>query len=199
LDAPLLRLADVDTFVRRLSEVRPVAKCGLIKNAKLLLQTVQELTRTQERLCRLHGVYDGSVPEAAAPLAHLKLVNECSFAVDSIEGVGVAELLAAIETTCRDKQALPFMGEAVPQSWLQVSHVMQQAQDSVGDCVMPLEEAVSKVLAAVQSRPEAEVGLARRLDFQGVQNSLEFWSLLGRVFVHDGHFLRDPRLLVDLL
>jgi hypothetical protein len=43
------------------------------------------------------------------------------------------------------------------------------------------------------------VGLARRLDSKGVQSSLEFWSLLGRVFVHDGHFLRDPRLLVDLL
>jgi hypothetical protein len=42
-------------------------------------------------------------------------------------------------------------------------------------------------------------GLARRLDSKGVQSSLEFWSLLGRVFVHDGHFLRDPRLLVDLI
>jgi hypothetical protein len=37
------------------------------------------------------------------------------------------------------------------------------------------------------------------LDSKGVQSSLEFWSLLGRVFVHDGHFLRDPSLLVNLL
>jgi hypothetical protein len=103
LAAPQVRLADVNVFMKRLSEARPVAKRGLMQKAKLLLQTVQELTRTQERLCRLHGVYDGSVSEAAAPLAQLKLVNECSFAVDSIEGVGVAELLAAIETTCRDK------------------------------------------------------------------------------------------------
>jgi GTPase SAR1 family protein len=199
LAAPQLRLVDVDAFVRRLSEKQPVAKRGLIKKAKLLLQTVQELTQTQERLCRLHGVYDGSVPEAAAPLAHLKLVNERSFAVDSIEGVGVAELLAAIEATCRDTQALPFMGEAVPRSWVQVIRAMQQAQDSIGDCVMPLDEAVSKVRAAVQSRPEAEVDLALRMNSQGLQSSLDFWSLLGRVFVHDGHFLRDPRLLIDLL
>jgi len=199
LAAPRLHLPGVHAFIKRLSEVQPVPKRGLMQKAKLLLQTVQDLTRTQERLCRLHGVYDGSVPEAATPLVHLKLVNEHSFAVDSIEGVGVAELLAAIETTCRSKQMLPFMGEAVPRSWLQVNHAMQQAHDDIGDCVIPLEEAVSKVRAAVQSRPEAEVELARRLDSQGVQRSLEFWSLLGRVFVHDGHFLRDPRLLVDLL
>ena len=59
--------------------------------------------------------------------ARLKqLVQEQSFAVDSMEGDGVAQLLAAIEGTCRDKQALPFMGELVPRSWLQVSDVLQR-------------------------------------------------------------------------
>jgi GTPase SAR1 family protein len=199
LAAPRLLLADVEAFTKLLSEARPAAQRGLMQNAKLLLQTVQELTRTQERLCRLHGVYDGSAPKAHAPLAHLKLVNERSFAVDSIEGVGVAELLEAIEATCRDSQALPFMGEAVPQSWLQVADTLQQEQGSFGGGVISLREAVSKVQAAIQTRPEAKVYFARRLDSQGVQSILEFWSLLGRVFVHDGHFLRDPRLLIDLL
>jgi GTPase SAR1 family protein len=199
LAAPRLHLADVNKFMKKMSQVRPVLKRGLMQKAKLLLQTVQEMARTQERLCRLHGVYNGSVPQANAPLAHLKLVKERSFAVDSIEGVGVAELLEAIEATCRDSQALPFMGEPVPQSWLQVADALQQEQDGIGGGVMTLREAVSKVQVAIQSRPEAEVNLARRLDSQGVQSSLEFWSLLGRVFVHDGHFLRDPRLLIDLL
>ena len=192
LAAPRLLLADVEAFTKRLSEARPAAQRGLMQKAKLLLQTAQELTRTQERLCRLHGVYDGSAPAAHAPLAHLKLVKERSFAVDSIEGVGVAELLEAIEATCRDSQALPFMGEQVPQSWLQVADALRQEQDGIGGGVMTLREAVSKVQVAIQSRPEAEVNFARRLDSQGVQSSLEFWSLLGRVFVHDGHFLRDP-------
>ena len=56
-------------------------------------------------------------------------MNQQSFAVDSMEGDGVAELLVAIEGTCRDKQALPFMGELVPRSWLQVSDALQKHQD----------------------------------------------------------------------
>ena len=132
LAAPRLHLADVDAFMQQLRKARPVAKRGLIQKATLLLQTVQELTRTRERLCRLHGVYDGSVPQSNAPMTYLKLVNERSFAVDSIEGIGVAELLASIEVTCRDKKALPFMGEPVPQSWLQVSHALQQATVRIG-------------------------------------------------------------------
>ncbi len=199
LTVPLLNLADVDAFVKQLRQARPVAKRGLMQKAKLLLQTVTELTRTQERICRLHGVYDGSFPQASAPLAYLNLVNERSFAVDSVDGFGVLELLEVTEVTCRDTQALPFMGEAVPQSWLQVVHALHQAQDSIGDCVMPLPEALSKVHAALRSRPEAEVKLARCLDSKSLQCSLEFWSLLGKVFVHDGHFLRHPRLVIDLL
>jgi GTPase SAR1 family protein len=196
--SPQLHLATVDSFVKGLSEARPVKSRGLMQKAKLLLQTVQELTRTQARLCRLHGVHDGSVPQETAPPAHLRLVMERSFAVDSIEGFGVAELLASIEATCRDTQALPFMGEHVPQSWLQVSDAMHQAQGGIGNCVMSLEDAVNKMLALLQRR-DVEASLARHLDFENVKSSLVFWSLLGRVFIHDGHFLRDPRLLIDLL
>jgi GTPase SAR1 family protein len=219
LPAPQLQLANLHAFQQRLNELRPVPKRSLLQKAKLLLQTVQDVTRTQERLGRLHAVYDGSLPAANVPLAHLKLVNDRSFAVDSIEGVGVAELLVVIEATCRDAQVLPFMGERVPQSWLQVSDALQkqqkqrqqqqqqqppapahdQAGDCIGDCVISLEDAVSRVRALLQTRLEVEVGLARGLDRRGVQSSLEFWSRMGRVFVHDGHFLRHPRLVVDLL
>jgi hypothetical protein len=151
-------------------------------------------------------VHDGSIPDDATPAARLKLVNERSFAVDSVEGVGVAELLAAIEATCRDTQALPFMGELVPEAWLQVNDALQkqqqleeEVQDGIGDSVISVKEAVDKVRSLLQTELGAGFELARGLDSKGVQSSLEFWSLLGRVFVHDGHFLRDPRLLVNLL
>jgi hypothetical protein len=134
----------------------------------------------------------------------MKLVNERSIAVDSVEGVGVAELLVAIEATCRDTQALPFMGELVPEAWLQVNDALQkqqqqleeEVQDGIGDSVISVKEAVGKVRSLLQTELGAGFELGRGLDSKGVQSSLEFWSLLGRVFVHDGHFLRDPRLLV---
>jgi GTPase SAR1 family protein len=198
-------LAGFERFVQELKGAQPVAKRGVMQKAELLLKTAQDVWRNEARLCRLHGVHDGSVPDDAAPAARLKLVNERSFAVDSVEGVGVAELLAAIEATCRDTQALPFMGELVPQAWLQVNHALQkqqqqqEAHDGIGDCVISVGEAVGKVRSLLQAELGVDLGLARRLDSKGVQSSLEFWALLGRVFVHDGHFLRDPRLLVDLL
>ena len=134
-------------------------------------------------------------------------MNERSFAVDSVEGVCVAELLAAIEATCRDTQALPFMGELVPEAWLQVNDALQkqqqqleeEVQDGIGDSVISVKEAVGKVRSLLQTELGAGFELARGLDSKVVQSSLEFWSLLGRVFVHDGHFLRDPSLLVNLL
>ena len=202
-----LELAGVERFVQELKGAQPVAKRGVMQKAELLLKTAQDVWRNEARLCRLHGVHDGSVPDDAAPAARLKLVNERSFAVDSVEGVGVAELLAAIEATCRDTQALPFMGEPVPQAWLQVNDMLQkqqqqpekEVQDGIGDSVISVKEAVGKVRSLLQTELGAGFELGRGLDSQGVQSSLEFWSLLGRVFVHDGHFLRDPRLLVNLL
>jgi GTPase SAR1 family protein len=187
--AARLELAGVERLVQELKGAQPVAKRGLMQKAELLLKTVQDVSRNEARLCRLHGVHDGSVPDDAAPAARLKLVNERSFAVDSVEGVGVAELLAAIEATCRDTQALPFMGEPVPQSWLQVNDALQkqrqqqqEAHDGIGDCVISVGEAVDKVRSLLQAELGVDVGLARRLDSKGVRSSLEFWSLLGLGF-----------------
>jgi hypothetical protein len=69
-----------------------------------------------------------------------------------MEGDGVAQLLAAIESTCRDKQALPFMGEQVPVSWLQVKEALklERVREVVGDCVMSVGDAAVKVQAALQ-------------------------------------------------
>ncbi len=151
---------------------------------------MHDVSSNEARLCRLHGVHDGSLPTGTASVVRLK------FAVDSsIEGDGVAELLVAIEATCRNSQALPFMGERAPQSWLQVGDALQKqqhARDGIGNCVLPVAEAAMKVRCVLQTELGIEVGLARRLDEGCVRSSLEFWSLQGGLFVHDGHFLRDP-------
>jgi GTPase SAR1 family protein len=196
-----LQLADVQELEQRLNQVPHIYKRGVMQKVKLLSKTVREFNGTQQRLCRLHAVYDGAVPAANVPLAHLKLVYGHSFAVDSIEGVGVAEILNAIEATCRDKQLLPFIGELVPQIWLRVMNALEQkqAQDVIGNSVMSLADAVSKVRVLLQTQLDDEFGQEKQLEDQDLQCSLEFWSLLGRVFVHDGHFLREPRLIIDLL
>ena len=62
------------------------------------------------------------------------------------------ELLRVIEATCRDSRALPFMGEQVPVSWLQVKEALklEAVRHAVGDCVMSVGEAAVKVRAALQ-------------------------------------------------
>jgi hypothetical protein len=87
--------------------------------------------------------------------------------------------------------------EQVPQSWLQVGDALQKQQhacDGIGNCVLPAAEAATKVRSVLQAELGIDVGLARLLDEGGVKSSLEFWSLLGRVFIHDRHFLSDQRI-----
>jgi GTPase SAR1 family protein len=201
LAAPLQMLETVKAFVEQLDSLKPAPKRGLRLRARSLLDAMLESAKTRERLCRLHAVYDGSIPDAAVPVAHLKLVQDRSFAVDSITGLGIAELLLAIESTCRDRHALPFMGEQVPVSWMQINAALAQDEikDAIGDCVLSLDEAASKVCLVLDTQLDVDVQLARRLDNLGVRKCLEFWSLLGRVFVYHGHFLREPRLIIDLL
>jgi hypothetical protein len=94
------------------------------------------------------------------------------------------------------------MGERIPLSWVQASAAMQQEQVkcALGDAVLSLTDAAAKLSAALQLElPGVEVEAARGLDSRDLLDCLEFWSELGRVFVHDEHFLRDPRLVIELL
>ena len=201
LAVPMQELKNVKAFAKQLGALQPAPKRGMMLKVGLLLDVMLEAAKTKDRLCRLHGVYDGTLPDAALPVAQLSMVHNRSFAVDSITGVGVAELLAAVEMTCRDRHALPFMGEEVPLSWKQVSEALHQdgMKDIIGDCVLPCEEAAKKVCVALAASEDVDVKFARHLDGPGMQSCLRFWSLLGRVFVYDGHFLRDPCRLVDFL
>jgi hypothetical protein len=132
----------------------------------------------------------------------LKLVNERSFAVDSVEGVGVAELLRAIDATCRDKDALPFLGVLVPVSWLQVKQALRlkAVRKDVGDRVISVGDAAVKVQKALRrDNLGMDVDRARALRLADVQHCLKFWSLLGQVFVYNDHFLRDVTLIIELM
>jgi hypothetical protein len=208
--APALELAEIVQFWDELRDVRPKPKRSLLLQAQSLLEAFRVAAKTKRRLSRLYGLYDGSVPshddEEVAP-AHLKLVSSSqdsfkSFVVDSIEGVGVAELLRAIEATCRNPGALPFMGEQIPVSWLQVKAALQlqPVRTVLGDSVLPLTDAVAKLSSVLKTELSVDVEMARRLDGRALQCCIvNFWSPLGEVFVHDNHFLRDPRLIIDFL
>jgi GTPase SAR1 family protein len=190
-----------EQFVREVADLNPPASRSFRRKAQSLLEATQELAKSTLRLGRLHGVYDGSCPTASAAVARLKLVNERSYAVDSVDGVGVAELLRDIEATCRDKDALPFMGEPVPMSWLQVKEALkiEAVRKDVGDCVISVGDAAARVRNALQGQPGVDVDKARMLRDADIQRCLEFWSLLGRVFVYNGHFLRDVTFVIELM
>jgi GTPase SAR1 family protein len=197
-----LSLQACEQFSKDVAALRPPPSRSLRRKAQVLLQAMQELMKTTLRLGRLHGVHDGSSPAASAAVARLKLVNERSYAVDSVDGVGVAGLLRDIEATCRDRDALPFMGEQVPVSWLQVKDALkvEAVRTAVGDCVISVRNAAAKICnALLQSQLEVDVGRARALRDADVRRCLEFWSLLGQVFVYNGHFLRDVTFVIELM
>jgi hypothetical protein len=197
-----LSLQDCEQFTRDVAALGLIANRSLRRKAQALSEAMQELTKTKLRLGRLYGVYDGSYPAHSAAVARLKLVNERSFAVDSVEGVGVAELLRAIDATCRDRDALPFMGELVPVSWLQVKKALklEAVRKDVGDCLISVGDAAVKVQNALRRDGlGVDVDRARALQHADVQRCLEFWSLLGQVFVYDGHFLRDVTFVIELM
>jgi GTPase SAR1 family protein len=191
----------IETITKLAPSAHLKPKRSLLQNVQSLVNASKEITETLLRLGRLHAVYDGSEPASSAPVAYLKFVDRRSFAVDSVTGFGVAKLLSAIESTCRDRRALPFMGELVPSSWLQVKMALEQqcVSDQFGSGVLPIQEAISKLSILLKSNIGIQVDLARNLDHRDLQRCLEFGSLLGWVFLNDGHFLREPRLIIELM
>jgi hypothetical protein len=205
--APALEPAEIAQFCDKLRGMRPKSKRSLLLQAQSLLEAVNVAQKTKCRLSRMYGLYDGSVPSLSSQVAHLKLVSSSqdsfeSFVVDSIQGIGVAGLLRAIEATCRTPGALPFMGEQIPVSWLQVKAALQlqPVHVALGDSVLPLTDAVAVLSSVLKTELGVDVALARCLNSRALQKCIvNFWSPLGEVFVHDGHFLRDPRLIIDFL
>jgi GTPase SAR1 family protein len=193
---------DCEHFVKKLSAHKPKPKRSLLLGAQSLLNARQDLTKIRLRLGRLHAVYDGSVPSANAAIAHLELVTKKSFAIDSLESVGLEDLLQAIEQTCRNQDALPFMGELVPVSWMQLKEALahESVKECLGNCVISVEDAAAKVRGVLEQSP-LDVGFdkARLLKQQDVQIGLHYWSIVGRTFVHNGHFLRDPWFVIEMM
>ena len=65
-------------------------------------------------------------------------------------------------------------------------------QDGIGDSVVSVKEAVGKVRSLLQTELGAGFELGRGLDSQGVQSSLEFWSLLGGCLCTTGTSCATP-------
>ena len=209
---PLLQPADVELFCRALRDMRPKPSRSLLLHADALLKAVLLAKGTKHRLRRMHSMHGGSPSYADqdAPLtphqvAHLKLISSSqdgfkSFAVDSIVGIGVAHLLQAVAAACKNPGAARFTGERAPVAWLQAKAALQQqpVQVALGDSVLPLADAVLKLSSVLQTELGFDVGLARRLDHSALQCCIvNFLSPLGIVLVHNGFFLRDPRLITE--
>jgi hypothetical protein len=87
-------------------------------------------------------------------------------------------------------------------SWLQVKDALkvEAVRTAVGDCVISVRDAAAKVRnALLQAQLGVDVGRALALRDADVQRCLEFWSLLGRVFVYNGNFLRDTSFVIELM
>jgi hypothetical protein len=109
-------------------------------------------------------------------------------------------LLQAVAAACKNPDAAPFTGERAPVAWLQAKAALQQppVQVALGDSVLPLADAVLKLSSVLQTELCVDVGLARRLDHSALQSCIvNFLSPLGIVLVHNGFFLRDPRLITE--
>ena len=136
-----------------------------------------------ERLQRLLGIRDGALPDDRDAC---QLSLHCK-SVDSVEGFGVAELKGWIYNHCR---SLPFMGEMISTNWTAVSDVFKH----LGDSVLSRSDAVALVRQHLPHIPRL-----KSMCDDSIWNIIEFWSLVGRIFVYESQVVRDPSTLIALL
>ncbi len=130
----------------------------------------------RERLQLLLGIRNGACPDDRVAC---KLTLHCK-SVDSVEGHGVAELRGWLHDHCR---TLPFMGEMISSNWTAIADVFKH----VGDSVMSRCDAIALVR---QHLPPLKYNL--NVSDDEIWSIIEFWSLVGRIFVHESQVVRDP-------
>jgi hypothetical protein len=91
--------------------------------------------------------------------------------VDSVAAVGIVELRQWLHEAC---MGLKFMGELLPQAWLDVSHALP----SLGNGVLTMPQASAQVRAALQA---ASVNV--ECSDEEIARILRFWSRVGEIFV----------------
>ncbi len=136
-----------------------------------------------ERLQQLLGIRNGARPDDREAC---KLTLHCK-SVDSVNGHGVAELRGWLYDHCR---SLPFMGEMISSNWTAIADVFRH----FGDSVLSRADAIAIVR---QHLPPLKYSMSVGDD--EVWSVIEFWSLVGRIFVHESQVVRDPSTLIALL
>jgi GTPase SAR1 family protein len=141
----------------------------------------EELIRA--RLQRLLGIRTGASPDdRAACQMSLHCTN-----VDSVDGHGIRELRFWIYNHCR---LLPFMGEMISSNWIAIADVFKY----FGDSVLSQSDAV-----ALTRRHLPPLKYNLNVCDDEIWSVIEFWSLVGRIFVHESQVVRDPSTLIALL
>jgi hypothetical protein len=136
-----------------------------------------------ERLQLLLGIRDGGCPNGRDAC---KLKLHCH-SVDSIEGHGVKELRKWLYSHCL---SLPFVGEMISSNWTALGNVF----DHFGDSVLSRTDAVALV-----RRHLPRMTRMTNLSDDALWCIIEFWSDVGRIFVHESQVVREPSALISLL
>jgi hypothetical protein len=122
----------------------------------------------RERLCVLLALRDGAEPHDSYPPAAMSL--HCA-SVDSVAGLGIAELRQWLHETC---MRLNFMGELLPQAWLDVA----QALPRLSSGVLTMSQATDQVRGAL-----AAASVNVECSDEEIARILRFWSRVGEIFV----------------
>ena len=91
--------------------------------------------------------------------------------VDSVDAVGIVELRQWLHEAC---MGLTFMGELMPQAWLDVSHALP----SLANGVLTMPQASAQVRAALQA-----TSVNVECSDEEIARILRFWSRVGEIFV----------------
>ena len=152
--------------------LRAQARFGLPRSLRVLASCIDDRERQaavlRDRLRVLLALRDGAEPHDTYPPAVMTLHTAC---VDSVAAVGIVELRQWLHEAC---MGLKFMGELLPQAWLDVSHALP----SLGNGVLTMPQASAQVRAALQA---ASVNVA--CSDEEIARILRFWSRVGEIFV----------------
>jgi hypothetical protein len=153
-------------------QLRAQAQTILPRSLRVLASRVQDANQRaavlRGRLCVLLALRDGAEPHDSYPPSAMSLHSAC---VDSVAGVGIAELQTKLHEMC---MGLTFMGELLPKAWLDVA----QALPSLSSGLLTVAQATCQVRDALA---------AASVDFGGSDEEmariLRFWSRVGEIFV----------------
>jgi len=128
---------------------------------------------------RVKKLHEGTAGSGERGLKQLQLLS-CE-RVDSGDGVGVAQLRDDLSAHCRK---LRYFNEAVPRSWLSVEALFDGMIASLGH-VVDRDDAVRYIND-------------RTRDLGDAWSAVEFWAVLGRVFVHGRLLVPDIHFIIGL-